>query len=175
MSKTNGNIALIGLMGAGKTSVAQKIAALASMPLLDMDAEIEKTTKMTAAEIFACHGEKYFRRLEHELCQKIAGLHHTIISTGGGIVLDSRNICTLRKFATVFYLKASPAKLATNIRADNTRPLLANKDKPAALTVLLAQREPLYHQAAHHIVDTEYLDISAIAAKITHMFGGQAI
>jgi shikimate kinase len=163
------NLVLIGFMGSGKTTVARELSRLISMPWLDTDVEIEKAAQMPVSEIFANHGEAYFRRLEHEICQKISVLHHTIIATGGGMVLDIRNISALRQSSIFFYLQASPAKIYENIGADNTRPLLNTGDRPGVIENLLAQRHPLYQQTADYTICTEAFGTIDITLKIAEI------
>ncbi|MCL2376314.1 MAG: shikimate kinase [Defluviitaleaceae bacterium] len=159
-------IALIGFMGAGKTSVSQALSQLNGIKFIDMDAEIEKTTQMPIPHIFDKYGEGHFRCLEHEFCQQIPFMDDVIIATGGGCILDSKNRDILRDNAWVVYLKASPATILARIGDDTSRPLLFGGDKLSKITALLAEREPLYLQTAHFTIETDGMDIITCAEQI---------
>ena len=161
------NIALIGFMGAGKTTIGRLLSDKTGMLCIDSDEEIEKITKIPIPAIFQIYGDGYFRRLEQEFCNKIVPiLKNTVISTGGGIVLNKKNIDMLRLHSNVFYLKSSPQKLYSRLKDDTSRPVLQTDDKLEAIKKLLADREPFYESCAHHVVDTDELDSSEIVKTI---------
>ena len=171
------NIVLIGFMGAGKTAAAKELARLTQMTWIDTDHLVENSAQMPISMIFEKHGEGHLRCLEYELCQKLANgsFWHTVIATGGGIVLNSKNTDALGRCAVVFYLKASADKLAANLAGNtsNPRPLLAQvpkDERPQAIASLLAVREPLYIRAADHVIDTENLSPTGIAVAILKYF-----
>ena len=140
------------------------------MATLDMDNIISGILEMPISKIFSKLGEGHFRHLEYELCQGLDSLENTVIATGGGIVLDERNITALRRYATIFYLKASPQKLAANLEGDETRPLLPQDGRLAAITTLLAQREHLYQAASDFIVETDALNPVKIAQMVAKLY-----
>ena len=160
------NIALIGFMGAGKTSVGRALARLAGMNFIDADIEIEKNAKMPVPRIFKLHGEGHFRCLEYDFYCKISSLRNTVIATGGGAVLRGDTRAVLRENALVVYLAASPETIFARIGDDNGRPLLNGNDKMAKISALLAERDALYRQTCHVTIDTEGLTIEACAQKI---------
>ena len=137
------NIILVGFMGTGKTTVGEHLAAQLHFPLLDMDHLIETTEKKSIPQIFADHGEAHFRNLERALVQQLAPTHGSIISTGGGIVINPDNLSDFAQHGLVACLTATPQTILQRVRDDQNRPLLAG-DKEKQIQALLAQRQPLY-------------------------------
>ena len=160
------NIALIGFMGAGKTSVGRALARFAEMDFIDADIEIEKNAEMPIPRIFKLHGEGHFRCLEYEFYRGISSLRNTVIATGGGAVLHKDTRAILRENALVVYLAASPETIFARIGDDEGRPLLSNSDKMPKIAALLAERDVLYRQTCHVTVDTDDLTIAACARNI---------
>ena len=163
---SRGNIALIGFMGAGKTSVARELSRYCGhrLTFIDTDAEIEKNACMPVSQIFSQLGEEAFRAFEREFCRTLplTSAENSVIATGGGIVENTDNVRILRQHATLIYLRASPERILQNLDADTSRPLLQVQDKLATITALLSRREPLYRAAAHFIIDTEKKELSEI-------------
>ena len=164
------HIALIGFMGVGKTSVGPIFANLVNKIFIDADTEIEKIAKMPVPRIFEKYGEGHFRRLEHEFYRKIllnGQSASAIIATGGGAVLDGRTGAILREETLVIYLAASSQTIFARIGNDinSSRPLLTGSDKMAEITALMAEREELYRQTCHFVIETDGLDIVACAEK----------
>lgn len=141
------NIALIGLMGSGKTTIGNLLAQKLNMDFVDIDAEIEKKEKNTISEIFAQKGESFFRELETQALKEFSTKLNQIISTGGGSVQNSENLELLRKNYTVIYLKTRPEVLFKRLKDDVSRPLLQNPDPLATLKELLKKREGNYRKA----------------------------
>ncbi|MBT8041554.1 MAG: shikimate kinase [Kiritimatiellales bacterium] len=144
------NIVLVGFMGSGKTTVGRLLSETTGMPLVDMDTLIEERTGKTINEIFAEDGEPHFRALERELVQELAAGENQIISTGGGIVLNSDNIADFEKNGLVVCLLADAASVLERVQHDSSRPLLAG-DKQARILELLETRKPLYEAVTHRI------------------------
>lgn len=165
MKDSTRNIALIGFMGAGKTSVGRVLAHLADMDFVDADNEIEKNVEMPVSRIFELHGEGHFRCLEYGFYRKISSLYNTVIATGGGAVLDERTRAILRENALVAYLATSPETIFTRID-DDSRPLLSGNSKMGEIAALMSKRDMLYRQTCHVAVNTDNLTIAACAQKV---------
>jgi len=148
------NIFLVGLMGAGKSTVGRLLARRLSKRFVDTDHEIEKRNGVTIPVIFEIEGEDGFRRREQEVLADLAQEQGLVLSTGGGIVLRPENREALRNHGFVVYLNARPELLAERTKHDRSRPLLNVEDPLARLRQLHAVRDPLYREVAHAIVET---------------------
>lgn len=148
------NIFLVGLMGAGKSTVGRILARRLSKRFVDTDHEIEKRNGVTIPVIFEIEGEDGFRRREQELLADLAQEQGLVLSTGGGIVLKSENREVLRNHGFVVYLNARPELLADRTKHDRSRPLLNVEDPLTRLRELHAVRDPLYREVAHAVVET---------------------
>ena len=137
------NIILVGFMGTGKTTVGKQLAAQLGLPLLDMDHLIESAEEKSIPQIFADHGEAYFRDLERALVKQLAPTNGNIISTGGGIVLNPDNLVDFAQHGLVVCLTASPQTILQRVRDDQNRPLLVG-EKEKQIQTLLTQRQSLY-------------------------------
>ena len=160
------NIVLIGLMGAGKTTVGRLIAKRLGRPFVDTDDVVEKTEKRTIAEIFAADGERGFRRLEAAAVRSVAALRGQVIAVGGGAVLDPGNVTQLRSTGDLVLLDADPTTLAARIGDASSRPLLAGGDSSETLRRLRDARAAAYGDAAGHAVDTTGRTPEEIAASV---------
>jgi len=156
---------LIGLMGCGKSSIGHRLAKRLEMPLIDLDDIIVEAAGMNIPEIFAARGEDGFRDIESRALGKNIGIR-AVLATGGGIVLREVNRELLRAHPPVIWLKASPAFLAGRIAGDPNRPLLANQDALERLTVLAAERYPLYEECADLIIEREEMSKDEITDHI---------
>lgn len=159
------HIALIGMMGSGKSSVGRELAEVAERPFLDLDREIEARQHRTIAQIFAEDGEEAFRRMEFDAILRAVCEPPSILSTGGGAVQAEVNRDVLWRFSFVVYLRASVECLWERVRRSRNRPLLQRPDARETLEKLLAEREPRYLEA-HYTVDVESASIDDIAANI---------
>ena len=148
------NIFLVGLMGAGKSTVGRLLARRLSKRFVDTDHEIEKRNGVTIPVIFEIEGEDGFRRREQEVLADLAQEQGLVLSTGGGIVLRPENREALRNHGFVVYLNARPELLAERTKHDRSRPLLNVEDPLSRLRQLHAVRDPLYREVAHAIVET---------------------
>ncbi|WVH08807.1 MAG: Shikimate kinase I [Fluviibacter phosphoraccumulans EoVTN8] len=148
------NIFLVGLMGAGKSTVGRILARRLGKRFVDTDHEIEKRNGVTIPVIFEIEGEDGFRRREQEVLADLAQEKDLVLSTGGGIVLKPENREVLRNRGFVVYLNARPELLAERTKHDRTRPLLNVEDPLTRLRELYAVRDPLYREVAHAIVET---------------------
>ena len=148
------NIFLVGLMGAGKSTVGRILARRLSKRFVDTDHEIEKRNGVTIPVIFEIEGEEGFRRREQEVLADLSQEKGLILSTGGGIVLKPENREVLRNHGFVVYLNARPELLADRTKHDRSRPLLNVEDPLTRLRELHAVRDPLYREVAHAVVET---------------------
>lgn len=148
------NIFLVGLMGAGKTTVGKLLAKHLSKRFVDSDHEIEKRTGVKVAVIFELEGEAGFRAREELVIEELTRETGIVLATGGGVILRDANRAALRGRGTVIYLRASTDDLWRRTRNDKNRPLLQTENPRARLQELLTQRDPLYSGIAHLIADT---------------------
>jgi shikimate kinase len=163
------NIALIGFMGSGKTTVGRMLADYLHFSLIDTDHEIESRAGRSVAQIFEQSGEAEFRRLEHELVLELATRIRTVISTGGGLPVNPANLASLKQHALVVCLWSSAAKIWERVRHHSHRPLLNTPDPQARIKALLAEREPFYRQA-DILVNTELRSTKEVANQILTQF-----
>lgn len=161
-----GNIYLVGLMGAGKTSVGRLLAKRLRKTFLDSDHEIEARTGVKIPIIFEIEGEAGFRRREACVVQELVRQNDLVLATGGGAVIDPQNRAALHSTGTVIYLRAAPGELYLRTRHDRNRPLLRTADPLAKLEELHRTRDPLYRECAHLIVDTGSQAIRSLVARI---------
>jgi shikimate kinase len=149
-----GNIFLVGMMGAGKTTIGKALARRLAREFVDSDRLLAERTGVPVATIFEIEGEGAFRRRETAVIAEVAALDDQVVATGGGSVLAAENRRAMREAGTVVYLRARLDHLWERTRHDATRPLLATPDPRATLEAILTEREPLYRDAAHVIVET---------------------
>lgn len=151
------SIVLIGMMGAGKSSVGRALERRTGLPRFDMDELIEAKAGMCIPDIFAQKGEPWFRDLESAVLAEATLQGPVIIVTGGGVVLRPGNVTALKQMGTVVWLDADAATLLARASRRGNRPLLQTADPPVAMADLLAVRLPLYTQAADIRIDTTRL------------------
>jgi len=161
-----GNIYLVGLMGAGKTSVGRVLAKRLHKTFVDSDQEIERRTGVRVPVIFEIEGEEGFRRRESAAIEELVRLSGIVLATGGGAVLDPANRFALHSTGTVIYLRAEPTELWMRTRHDRNRPLLRTADPLAKLQELHHARDPLYREVAHLIVDTGSQAIRNLVSRL---------
>ena len=138
----NKNIVLIGMSGAGKTTIGKAMSYKLKMAFLDMDSFMEKKYSMSISEIFEKYGEEYFRKIEAETAKYLSETYkNTIISTGGGVVLNPDNMSSLKNTGVVVYIKRTVENILSTLNAEK-RPLL--KSNPEKLYEMYEKRHPLY-------------------------------
>jgi shikimate kinase len=141
------SIALVGMPGSGKSSIGRRLAPRLGLPFIDADAEIEKAAGMPISEIFAKHGESYFRDGEARVIARLLDDGPSVIATGGGALMNPNTRALVRERAIAVWLKAEIPVLMRRVRRKSDRPLLKGKDPEAALQKLLSEREPVYAEA----------------------------
>ncbi len=140
-------IALVGLMGAGKSTVGRRLAERMGRLFFDSDSEIEKAAGLSISDIFALHGEADFRRGEKQVIRRLLELPPHVLATGGGAFLDPETRYLMRERAISVWLNADLETLWRRVQKRDNRPLLKRADAKLHLTNLVAEREPFYSQA----------------------------
>jgi shikimate kinase len=140
-------LVLVGMMGAGKTSVGKRLAHAMGLPFKDADEEIEKAAGLTISEIFALRGEAEFREGERRVIARLLDDPPHVLATGGGAFVNDSTRALVKAKATSIWLRADPEVLARRVGRKDNRPLLRGKDPRKVLAELLATREPAYSQA----------------------------
>jgi len=161
-----GNVFLIGPMGAGKTTIGRHLATLLGKRFVDVDHEIEKRTGVAIPVIFEIESEAGFRRRESAVIDELTRDRDIVLATGGGAVLMEENRRVLKGRGTVVYLQADIETLAERTRRDRNRPLLQTEDPRGKIEELLRQREPIYRELADVVVDTGQRAPSSVARDI---------
>jgi shikimate kinase len=151
------NIVLIGFMGSGKTSIGRLVAKKLGFQFVDTDAVVVERAGMQVAEIFARHGEPWFRNLETSTLESMDILKRSVISTGGGIVVREDNRALLQSLGFVVWLTASEDVIFERVSRNKKRPLLQTADPRKTVHDLLEQRRGLYESASQFTLDTTAL------------------
>lgn len=140
-------VALVGLMGAGKSTVGRRLANKLGRPFVDSDDEIEKAAGLSVADIFALHGEEEFRRVERKVLQRLLDGPPQVLATGGGAYLNDDTRALMRKHAITIWLNADLETLWKRVSRRNHRPLLRRPDAKEVLSNLFDERRPIYELA----------------------------
>lgn len=140
-------IVLVGLMGAGKTTVGRRLARRLGLEFADSDFEIEKAAQMTVADIFSTYGEEYFRAGERRVISRLMDGPARVLATGGGAFINDETRTLMKEKSITIWLDASLDVLVERTSRRDTRPLLQDGDPEAILEQLLADRTPIYAQA----------------------------
>jgi shikimate kinase len=157
------NVYLVGLMGAGKTTVGRLLARRLKRRFYDSDQEVERRCGVKITVIFEIEGEAGFRGREQQAIAELTALQGIVLATGGGAVIAEENRRRLAASGTVVYLNARPEDLYERVRQDRNRPLLACADPLDRLRSLHAQRDPLYRALADVVMDTGTQSVPALA------------
>jgi len=163
------NLALIGFMGTGKTSVGRVVADSLHFDFLDTDEMTQSRTNRTIADIFAQDGEPAFRALERQVVDELAKREKTVIATGGGLPVNPDNLAALKSHALVVCLWSSPERIWERVRYQSHRPLLHDPDPQKKIRDLLAAREPFYKQA-DVLINTDLRSAREVAQQIELQF-----
>jgi shikimate kinase len=166
-----GNVYLVGMMGAGKTTVGRLLARRLKLRFIDADQELERRCGVKVPLIFDIEGEAGFRAREAQLLAELTALDGVVLGTGGGAVLSDDNRRRLAARGTVVYLHATPEDLFERVKHDRNRPLLATGDPLQRLRELHAQRDPLYRGIADLVVDTGRQTVLALTRELIAKLG----
>jgi len=150
-----GNLYLVGLPGAGKSTLGRMLARRLGLVFVDADTELEARLGVTIPTIFEIEGEAAFRDREEATLAALVERTGIVLATGGGVVIRARNRARLKENGTVLYLHADPLTLRERTRRSRHRPLLIAADPLARLAELYAQRDPLYREVAHRVIDSD--------------------
>ncbi len=167
------NLFLIGLMGAGKTTIGKLLAKEVGWTFLDCDAEMEQRTGYRISDLFTKEGEASFRRREKSLLAELAAGEENILATGGGAVLDPANRVLMRRRGRIAYLHAPVPELARRVGSGEGRPLLQGESSEKVLAQLAMKRDPLYRSLAERSIDTDASTPAAAAAALAAWLRGE--
>lgn len=159
-------ISLIGLPGGGKSTIGRQLARRLRVDFADSDAVIEQRLSMSIRDVFEREGEVYFREIEAAVIGELTAAQNGVLATGGGVVLAPANRVALHSRSTVIYLKATPRDLLRRLRTDSRRPLLQVSDPLERLKQMYMQRDPLYRETAHFLVETGRPSVSTLVNMI---------
>ena len=159
-------IALIGLPGSGKSTVGRQLARRLQLPFLDSDHVIEERIGCAIRDYFEREGEASFRDVEESVIDELTLQASGVLSTGGGAVLRPVNRLHLHERGHVVYLRSSPEELFRRLRHDTSRPLLQVADPLGRLRDLYAQRDPLYRETAHFVIETGRPSVATLVNMI---------
>lgn len=172
---SNKNIILIGMSGVGKTTVGNYVSKKLNMRFIDTDNQIILNTGKAIEDIFNEYGEEYFRVLENQIINNVSIYKRTVISTGGGVVLDKVNIYSLKNNGIIFLLKASIDTIFNNLKSNqlssDRRPLLKGESNLRnKIKELYKKREKLYLYNADYIIDVDNKSINEVGNEIIYIF-----
>lgn len=162
------SVVLIGMMGAGKTSVGLRLARALDLPFKDADREIEKAAGTTISNIFAEIGEPAFRQRERLVIRRLLNGPPQVLALGGGAFMDPETRALIRERALSIWLRANVDELVRRTSRRNDRPLLAGVDPRARLQALLAEREPVYAEA-DIVIDSDIGSMRSVVERTARM------
>ncbi|MES1202034.1 MAG: shikimate kinase [Pseudomonadota bacterium] len=169
--KLDRTVALVGLMGAGKTTVGRRLAAALRLPFLDADQEIERAAGLSVKDIFATYGEPEFRRGEREVICRLLRDPPMVLATGGGAFMDAGTRAKMKQTAITVWLKAPLDVLIRRVERRDERPLLKGDDPQGVMKRLLEQREPIYAEADITVESTNSPHNAAVIAILDALRG----
>jgi shikimate kinase len=165
-AQISSNIFLVGLMGAGKTTIGRALARALDKSFFDSDSEIENRTGARISLIFEYEGEAGFRKRETRMIGELTRRTGMVLATGGGAVLCAQNWQRLRWRGTVIYLHAQPQELWQRTCKDKNRPLLQDTNAYTKLCELYAARDALYRACAHLVIETGALSVKRMVDEV---------
>ncbi len=160
------NIYLIGLMGAGKTTIGRQLAKALRLPFYDSDKAIEEQTGVDITTIFEYEGEEGFRGREQNMIQELTSIDGIVLATGGGAILRDENRKALKENGFVVYLQCSVDKILQRTKRDNQRPLLNTDNPRERIETLFSEREALYLSCADFKIETSTMQSKAVVQNI---------
>ena len=152
------SLVLVGMMGAGKSSIGRKLAQRLGLPFVDADSEIERAAGMSISDIFSEHGEPYFRAGEARVIARLLDAGPQVLATGGGAFMHPQSRDAIRAKGVSVWLKADHDVLMKRIKRRNDRPLLKTDDPGETLRRLMAERDPVYAEA----------DVTVLSRDVPH-------
>jgi shikimate kinase len=169
------NLFLIGYRCSGKTSAGKTLAARLGWTFVDSDRLIAAEIGCSIAEFVAANGWAAFREKERHVIARLSEMDRQVVATGGGAVMATENVMRMRSSGKVIWLQASPAAIRRRMQADAgtaaNRPSLTGQGSLEEIAAVLAEREPLYAGAAHHLIDTDDLNTDEVVEKIVAIIG----
>jgi len=160
------NIYLIGLMGAGKTTIGRQLAKALQVPFYDSDKAIEEQTGVDIPTIFEYEGENGFRSREQNMLEELTQIDGIVLATGGGAILRAENRKVLSENGFVVYLQCSIDKILQRTKRDNQRPLLNTDEPRERIETLFAEREEFYLSCADFKIETSAMQSKAVVQNI---------
>ena len=175
LSAKNKNVYLIGLMGAGKSTLGRALARKLNRPFYDSDQELQTKCGVAVSVIFDLEGEVGFRQRESQVLQELVQHKGIILATGGGAILREENRMLLKQNGAVIYLRATPEDLWLRLCHDRSRPLLQAPNPQNKLSALYAQRDPLYLEIADFVIETGKPNLTRLLHIITQQLESAGI
>ena len=171
------NLFLIGYRCTGKTNVGEVLARQLSWRFLDTDRMVVESAGVSIVRMVADHGWPFFREQERQALASACAGDRQVAATGGGIVLDERNVAKMKQSGKIVWLTANPKTIEARMRGDDAtegnRPSLTGQGRLEEITSVLSERIPLYEKAAELVIDTDQRTIAAICKRIIAALGLQ--
>jgi len=157
---------LVGMMGAGKTTIGRSLARILNREFVDLDHELEARCGVRVSLIFDIEGEEGFRKRETTLLEECSRRRGIVLATGGGAILAPENRTYLKERGVVVYLRASADELYRRVARDRNRPLLQTADPKSRIRSLLEEREPLYEEVASLSFETGSMPVAQVVRSL---------
>ena len=161
-----GNLYIIGLMGSGKTSIGKILSKMLNRRFFDIDEEIIEDTRLSIAQLFDDHGEKYFRQIESNMLETKSKLNNCVISTGGGVILEQRNINIMKNTGKIIHLDISVRNQLFRVKNKKNRPLLNVDDVKSKLIEMKKLRDEIYTDISDYSISTDNRNKKIIVDEI---------